>query len=148
MWPSLMLSTKYFWLSAFQAHGRIAFPIDLEVRDGLETYFGQWTGEEVTCVSGPTKQGTKALADLAAQRKSFSPPRSLSRHAVLRQSMEDRWMSEKWTLVAVRPWDLVMFVTTAQPSLFWLIQQGSGSTGFHCMSLWFYLHVKILQIKI
>lgn len=37
MWPSLMLSTNYFWLSAFQAHGKIAFSIPFEVRGSLET---------------------------------------------------------------------------------------------------------------
>lgn len=36
MWPLLMLSTKYFWLSAFQAHGQIAFSIHFEIRGGLE----------------------------------------------------------------------------------------------------------------
>lgn len=42
MWPSFVLPTKYFWLSAYQAHRRIPFPHPLWIRSSLEICLGQW----------------------------------------------------------------------------------------------------------
>lgn len=42
MWPSLALPTKYFWLSACQAHSRILCPHPFWIRSSLEICLGQW----------------------------------------------------------------------------------------------------------
>lgn len=50
-----MLPTKYFWLSAFQAHRRITFSTHFEVRGGLETLANElgrkWLPRDKTCLS-------------------------------------------------------------------------------------------------
>lgn len=65
MWPSLMLSTKYFWLSAFQAHGEIAFSIHFEVRGGLEPLANELEWKWLN-ISGLMNLRTKVLPNMVA----------------------------------------------------------------------------------